>query len=83
MVFIGLIVMWQALLMSSELLSYRGGIWRAYFVPTAAMWDTIHRHGTANKGGLWKYSAKRLEESAAFKYLAKKMLGFKPVSPIE
>ena len=60
-------------MLGDSLLSFhRGGIWRAYFVPTPEMWDSIHRHGAGTPGGIWHYDKARMEKSHTFRYLSQK-----------
>ena len=72
--FFCLLALWCcAFMLSDSLLSFhRGGIWRAYFVATPEMWDSIHRHGASTPGGIWHYNQSRLEASYAFRFLSQK-----------
>lgn len=70
---LALMAAWYVVLFSDELLNFhRGGVWRAYFVPSPDTWDAIHRHGQQNSGGVWKYDQQRLTRSDVFRYLARK-----------
>ncbi|CAE7347547.1 nadsyn1 [Symbiodinium pilosum] len=51
---------------------YRGGVWRAYFLPTEDVWDSIHAHGKGLAGGIWQYNQSKLESSTMMKYLSSK-----------
>eukprot|EP00439_Symbiodinium_sp_Y106_P037367 s4915_g4.t1 len=69
-----LLALWCSFFMLSDsLLSFhRGGIWRAYFVATPEMWDSIHRHGQSSPGGIWKYDQAKMEANHAVRYLFRK-----------
>ena len=41
-------------------------------MPTPEIWDSIHRHGQLNPGGIWNYTQKRLEKTDTFRYLSSK-----------
>ncbi|CAJ1433379.1 unnamed protein product [Effrenium voratum] len=56
----------------SMLTSYRGGVWRAYLMPTEDVWDSIHKHGTSAMGGIWGYNQSKLESSKMMMYLFEK-----------
>ncbi|CAE6932780.1 unnamed protein product [Symbiodinium natans] len=65
-----------AFMLSDTLLSFhRGGIWRAYFMPTPEMWDSIHRHGDSSSGGIWHYDKVKMEANHAVRYLMEKTYG--------
>ncbi|CAE7943157.1 nadsyn1 [Symbiodinium sp. KB8] len=51
---------------------YRGGVWRAYFLPTEDVWDSIHEHGKGLAGGIWGYNQSKLENYTMMRYLYEK-----------
>ena len=53
-----------------------GGVWRAYFLPTEEVWDSIHAHGQGLEGGIWQYNQSKLENATTM--LCSKQLACSP-----